>query len=99
MTEEDESVENRLDTIEGQLDDLDIGNVERRIESIEDEQEELRDDLGVLVESLREKDKKTPHIESVKALYTRLGTLEQNISELRALLADVIDERSAGEKE
>jgi hypothetical protein len=35
----------------------------------------------------------------VKALYTRLGTLEQNISELRALLADVIDERSAGEKE
>lgn len=92
MTDDTESVEDRIDQLEDQFDDLNIGKIETRLESIENEQEALRDDIGVLVESLREEHEKTPHIESVEALYHRLTTLENNISELRAALENIVED-------
>lgn len=92
MTEDSESVEDRLATLEGQFDDLDVGDIEGRIATIEAEQAALRDDVGVLVESLREKEEDTPHIDSVEALYQRLESLERDISQLRESLETVVND-------
>ena len=89
---EDDSVEERLDTVEEQMDKLDFDDVDSRIERIEREQSELRTDLEKLVERIREKDRATPHIDSVEQLYTRLENLEGNIATLRESLEDVLDE-------
>jgi chromosome segregation ATPase len=92
MTEDSESVEDRLATLEAQFDELDVGDVEGRIATIEDEQAALRDDVGALVESLREKEEDTVHIESVKPLHQRLESLEEDISHLRESLETVVDD-------
>jgi chromosome segregation ATPase len=99
MTDDSESLEDRLDTLEDQVDELDTRTITARIESIETEQEALRGDLSVLVESLREKNEKTPHIESVKQLYDRLESLENNISQLRASLEEVVEEPPSSDEE
>lgn len=90
-TTEPDSVEERLDSVEEQLENLDFSDINGRIEKIEHEQGELRTDLELIVENLRKHGKKTPHVESVEGMYTRLGRLEKDIASLRETLEVVID--------
>lgn len=89
---EPDSVEERLDTVEEQLDKLDFSEIDGRIEKIEHEQAELRTDLEKIVERLRKHGKETPHVESVEGMYTRLERLEENIGSLRETLEVIIDD-------
>ncbi|CAI50849.1 uncharacterized protein NP_6138A (plasmid) [Natronomonas pharaonis DSM 2160] len=85
-----ESVAERLDTVEEQIDKLGFENIDSRVKTIESEQAELRADLEELVERIRSEGEETPHIDSVEMLYERLGTLETNIATLRDSLEEVV---------
>lgn len=91
-TPQNESIEERLTTIEDQLDELEIDDIERRITNIESEQSQLRNDLTEFVEALREQNEEIPHIDSVEGLYMRLQSLEKDIATLRESLEDIVDE-------
>jgi len=91
-TTESDSVKERLDTVEEQIDQLDFGDIDNRMERIEREQAELRTDLETVVEALRKHGNETPHIESVEGLYARLENLEENIGSLRESLEEIVDD-------
>lgn len=90
-TDPEDSIEDRVETIEGEIDDIHFEKIEARIDVIEIEQELLRDDLDSVVESYRTDKGEIPHIDSVQALHNRLERIEENVATLRESLGDVVE--------
>lgn len=86
------SVAERLRALEDEFDELDVETIGTRLQVIEDEQSQLRADLTQFVEALRDQGTETPHIDSVEALHDRIEQLEAELTSLRQLLDDVVDQ-------
>lgn len=91
--DDDESIEERVETIEAEIGETEFGKIEARIDVIEIEQEQLREDLDTVVESFREQGDEIPHIETIQELHTRLEGVEQNVAALRLSLEEFVDRR------
>lgn len=89
-----DSVEERLETLEAQMEERNLEAVRKRLQAIEAEQSDLRGEFEKLVEALREQGEETPHVDSAEALYRRLEALEENVSHLREAVDDLADETS-----
>lgn len=90
---EDDSIEDRVESIETEMSDIEFEKIEARIDVIETEQEQLRADLDTVFESVRAQGDEIPQIDSIQELHTRLSGLEENVSALRRSLEEIVDQR------
>lgn len=88
MTEDtgsEESIEDRVDALEQQR-GFDIENLTERMQSIEQQQSELKDEIDGLANRLQTDDEQLPHIDTVEGLYDDLVDLDNAMADSKRRL-------------